>query len=1125
MIKATRGNQITAAALCALTLICATFVTMAVEPVPLFTGNNSYVELGTPDALQIPSNKPFTVEGWMLFNSFSIRDMLYCKNNGRGSPYTYMLGFADGNLAAYNTVWQGNFAVVRETNRWYHVAFSFDGSNMAFYLDGNLLGTTAFSFNNNTAHTAKIGGFNTAADINGAISDVRVWDHARDQGTIQVYMGRRLSGVEPGLLGYWPLNEGTGADALDTTLHNNDGTIISATWGSDTNFSLAPPVVGFLLNKPFNLANIETGSTEFTNSNEVNVATFPIPGGYNHYQVTLADTTDAVDPDAWISTNALPAKLSFPHPVSDTHAVLYAWFTNTSESVSLRRSEGTIRFTTAVPVPAVQESFTREWVPGSPARIYPADIDTGTTGGETGGEAIPVHTLSLNLISGPDSDATPDEPIVTVSALGTYTVALVVMNAAGNVATSSVCTVTVVSYTSTPFVWIGDTDGSWHDPENWSLRAVPIAGADVVMNTGAKVTLSAASAALASYTQNGGTLTFVNWDTRLTATEVILNNGTITTAGPFNSYTNIYWPEWIPSNRVAISCRTLTLASGATIDVSGQGYLAGYYDASIGGAFIVGHGPGGGLRGQGGAHAARGGGNGPAPYGEPVYPSQAGSGGGAEYHLRDGNLAQGLGHGGGVVEILAGEAVTVNGTILADGMDTAYLSGCGAGGSILITCSAISGSGRLSAEGGQSFLHRSAYAGAGSGGRIAIHYDPIAQRETPAAGLTLSATSRRSASRVYFSTANSEPGTLYLPDDQLFSFRHSGDWLTAAPTLNAVTINRLELTNIWFRLNRPGFTVNVTDALTIHGKGRLELTDGTITCGSLAITNFGALALHAGPVLSPALTVREDATLAREGFLYVASGPTNGTSPYGVIVSIGGMLQVTNKSWVYPQANPTNGGSIMFALESLSVASDSGFDADVRGYIPAANKGYGPGGGVVNGTSKSGGGYGGTGGRGVNEGTTASATYGVKEAPQEPGSAAGVVNQGGTGGGLIRLAATRDVVLNGKLTANAQGAINPYGTGGAGGGIFVTCRRFSGSGNLSATGGNGGSNATQGGGGGGGGRIAVLRRRDFVNTVTTEVTGGTAKAVGSLGGAADPGEDGTVYWGFLPAPGTLLLLW
>lgn len=142
---------------------------LSAENVPLFDGSDSYVNVGTPAALQIPSNDPFTIEGWMLFNSIDTRDMLYSKNNAKSGPaYSYLLGFADYDLAAYNTAWRGNYAVSRQLDRWYHLAFAFDGSTMFFYLDGALAGSTAFSFSNNEEHSVKLGGYSSSlGDIRG----------------------------------------------------------------------------------------------------------------------------------------------------------------------------------------------------------------------------------------------------------------------------------------------------------------------------------------------------------------------------------------------------------------------------------------------------------------------------------------------------------------------------------------------------------------------------------------------------------------------------------------------------------------------------------------------------------------------------------------------------------------------------------------------------------------------------------------------------------------------------------------------------------------------------------------------------------------------------------------------
>jgi len=43
-------------------------------------------------------------------------------------------------------------------------------------------------------------------------------------------MHLRLSGREPGLIGYWDLDEGEGTSAIDRTGRNNDGTILGASY-------------------------------------------------------------------------------------------------------------------------------------------------------------------------------------------------------------------------------------------------------------------------------------------------------------------------------------------------------------------------------------------------------------------------------------------------------------------------------------------------------------------------------------------------------------------------------------------------------------------------------------------------------------------------------------------------------------------------------------------------------------------------------------------------------------------------------------------------------------------------------------------------------------------------------
>ena len=72
--------------------------------------------------------------------------------------------------------------------------------------------------------------------LDGAIDDVRIWDHARAGSQIATFMNCRLTGSEPGLVAYYPFDS---SDLTDATGHGHTGTAV-ATTGSLTFASLAP---------------------------------------------------------------------------------------------------------------------------------------------------------------------------------------------------------------------------------------------------------------------------------------------------------------------------------------------------------------------------------------------------------------------------------------------------------------------------------------------------------------------------------------------------------------------------------------------------------------------------------------------------------------------------------------------------------------------------------------------------------------------------------------------------------------------------------------------------------------------------------------------------------------------
>ena len=84
---------------------------------------------------------------------------------------------------------------------------------MTVYADDQVLGSlTNVAFDPAFSVTMKL-----AANSNyqGRIHELRIWEDVRSFGEVIAYMSVTLSGNEPGLYGYWPMDEGTGNLAVD----------------------------------------------------------------------------------------------------------------------------------------------------------------------------------------------------------------------------------------------------------------------------------------------------------------------------------------------------------------------------------------------------------------------------------------------------------------------------------------------------------------------------------------------------------------------------------------------------------------------------------------------------------------------------------------------------------------------------------------------------------------------------------------------------------------------------------------------------------------------------------------------------------------------------------------------
>lgn len=634
-----------------------------------------------------------------------------------------------------------------------------------------------------------------------------------------------------------------------------------------------------------------------------------------------------------------------------------------------------------------------------------------------------------------------------------------------------------------PKNWKAATTGNWFTAANWEELAIPDPGDDVVItNPGARVFLAAPSPELASLLLSQ-TLVFSNWTTRLAASSIVVGaGGGMTCAGPF--------ADNAMSNRVWLVCTDLVVDSGGLIDVSGLGWKGGLNNGRGGGASLTAAGGGayGGFGSWGTQAVASLNGAGGLPHGSAAEPAAPGSGGGYSTAV---GATSATGHGGGAVRIEAGGHVLVNGTVRANGVSPGGdRGGGGSGGGIWITCRTFGGTNGLIAANGAA---GSGAGGDGGGGRIALEYDAAAQQDQPVPAVRLDARSARS----------SDIGSIQLPDARLVQAltTNLNGQLTG---LAGLELDALTISDCWVRLPAPGARIAVTNDVLVAGlAGRLELG------GDLVVTGAQAYYLSSSAATPSVLEVGGRLTLAGRGSLHLYASMTNGSAePFGARIGVTGELAIATNSWLHLRAHPSDGGAPLLAAGAVTIAAGGGISADAGGYAggrPTAGSGWGPGAGYRS-TFGSGAGYGGAGGASATT-NLAGAAYGTPPPPLDPGSGGGpgtgASQDGGRGGGLVRIAATGTVTLAGTITASAQQpnaaptTWNTNGGGGSGGGIAVSCDAFvSAGGLLRADGSRGGPNV----GGGGGGRIAIApTNRHAAIPVRCSVGGGAGFQAGAPG--------------------------
>jgi hypothetical protein len=284
------------------------------------------------------------------------------------------------------------------------------------------------------------------------------------------------------------------------------------------------------------------------------------------------------------------------------------------------------------------------------------------------------------------------------------------------------------------------------------------------------------------------------------------------------------------------------------------------------------------------------------------------------------------------------------------------------------------------------------------------------------------------------------------------------------------------------------------------GGGRISITYGTdLFSGSVTAFGGGGFSIGgAGTILMRKNQSAGQLLVDNGGFQGTNTSWSSGT--YELVIRNGGIVAPFGGQTL---AGLTlgSGGWIYVSNQTLTVSGSMTIEAGA-GIRVVGGTGARPGGSIAVPSVGLVGGGGGYGGSGANpdvwtDTALGGASYGQIIPAGESGSAgAGGYNGiGGAGGGSLTLNVSGHLTVDGTITADGSPGPTPGAGGGSGGALILNLKSLSGTGRISADGGNGNSL----GGGGGGGRIQLIVPTNLFEGRLSAFGGGPAKAAGGAG--------------------------
>ena len=228
-----------------------------------FDGKDDYVDIPPDPSLDVTDG--YTIEAWI--KPAALGGRLVDKGIG-GQSEGFTLDTYPQNLRFINKGTSLSSPEPLAIGTWQHVAVIFENSadGAKLLIDGEVVQTaTPSQIGSITDLPVRLG---SQADAlrslyTGEMAEVRIWNVPRSPEEIKQARYHHLKKDEPGLAGYWPLNEGGGAIATDQSSQDNPGTINGASWQeSDLPLVPAPEAPGEAADVEPTAPKVETKTSE-----------------------------------------------------------------------------------------------------------------------------------------------------------------------------------------------------------------------------------------------------------------------------------------------------------------------------------------------------------------------------------------------------------------------------------------------------------------------------------------------------------------------------------------------------------------------------------------------------------------------------------------------------------------------------------------------------------------------------------------------------------------------------------------------------------------------------------------------------------------------------------------------